>query len=191
MPAPTPLHAARRALLDFAPLVAFFVGYKLHGLALATGLMVAATVVSLGIIYFVERRVALLPLISGTCVLVFGTLTLALNDELFIKLRPTIVNALFGSALLIGVYGYKQGWMKHLLSFAFQLTERGWLVLSRRWGWFFYAMALLNEAVWRSVPTDVWVNIKVFGYVGVTMAFTFAQFKLIERHALPDEPPAA
>jgi len=183
----SPLTAGRRTLLDFAPLVAFFVGYKLGGLKAATVAMVVATSAALAIIYAFERRVALLPLISGLCVLFFGSLTLILNDELFIKLRPTIVNTLFGTILLVGVYGYKQGWMKHLFSFAFQMNERGWLILSRRWGVFFLLLAMINEIVWRSVATEVWVNIKVFGYVGLTMLFTLAQFRLIERHAVEEK----
>lgn len=182
----SPITGLKRTLLDFAPLVAFFIGYKMGGLKLATVAMIGVTVVTLAIIYAFERRVALLPLISGVCVLVFGSLTLYLNDELFIKMRPTIVNALFGFALLVGVYVRKTGWMSHLFSFAFQLTERGWLILSRRWGFFFLFLACVNEVVWRSVPTETWVNIKVFGYVGLTMVFTLAQFRLVERYAVKE-----
>lgn len=180
----SPLHGIRRTLLDFAPLVGFFIAYRMEGLMAATLAMVLLTAVTLGIIYVFERRVALLPLLSGVCVLVFGVLTLVLDDELFIKLRPTIVNAVFGTVLLVGVYRYRTGWMKHLFGFAFQLNDRGWWVLSRRWGFFFFALALLNEVVWRSVPTDVWVNVKVFGYVSLTMLFTLCQWRLVEKYSI-------
>ncbi len=187
MQSTSPLSGFKRTVLDFAPLAAFFIGFKLGGLKEATVAMVVATTLALTVIYVFERRIAMLPLISGVCVLVFGSLTLYLDNELFIKMRPTIVNALFGTILLIGVFGFKRGWMSHLFSFAFSLSERGWLVLSRRWGFFFFGMAVLNELVWRSVPTETWVNIKVFGYMAITMAFTLAQFKLVERHALKEE----
>lgn len=178
----------RRLLLDFFPLAAFFVGFKLGGVALATWVMVIATAATLAVIYITEKRIALLPLISGICVLVFGSLTIALDSELFIKLRPTVVNLLFASVLLVGVYGFRQGWLKHIMSFAFQLTDAGWLTLSKRWAFLFFSLAAINEIVWRHFPTDIWVNVKVFGFVGLTLLFSLAQVPLIEREALKREP---
>lgn len=178
--------SARRLLLDFLPLVAFFVGFKLGGVALATMVMVIATALALAFVYATEKRIALLPLISGICVLVFGSLTIVLDSELFIKLRPTVVNLLFASVLLVGVYGFRQGWLKHIMSFAFQLTDEGWLTLSKRWAGLFLTLALINELVWRNFPTDIWVNIKVFGFVGLTLLFSLAQLPLIEREALQE-----
>ncbi len=168
-------------LLDFVPLIAFFIGYKLGGIALATMVMVAVTAASLAIIYVTEKRIALLPLISGICVLVFGTLTILLDSELFIKLRPTVVNLLFAFVLFVGAFGFKQGWLKYVMQFAFQLTEAGWLVLSKRWAVFFMSLAFINELVWRNFPTDIWVNVKVFGFVGLTLLFSLAQLPLITR----------
>lgn len=179
----------RRMLLDFLPLVAFFIGFKLGGVALATMVMVVATALALAFIYATEKRIALLPLISGICVLIFGSLTIALDSELFIKLRPTVVNLLFASVLLVGVYGFRQGWLKHIMSFAFQLTEEGWMTLSKRWAGLFLTLALINELVWRNFPTDIWVNVKVFGFVGLTLLFSIAQLPLIEREALASEAP--
>lgn len=176
--------SALRMALDFAPLVAFFIGYKFGGIAFATVIMVVVTAVTLLVIYMLERRVALLPLISGVCVLVFGTLTILLDSELFIKLRPTVVNLLFASVLLVGVYGFRQGWLKHVMRFAFELTEEGWLVLSKRWACLFIGLALLNEIVWRNFSTDVWVNVKVFGFVGLTLVFSMCQLPLINRTQL-------
>ena len=172
----------RRALLDFAPMVTFFIAYKLAGLMAATATMIAVTLAYLTFIYVTEKRVAILPLVSGVLVMLFGTLTLVLQDELFIKLRPTIVNALFGTVMAVGLYGFRSGWMKHLLGFAFPLSDQGWWMLSRRWMLFFFFMAGLNECVWRNVSTDLWVDIKVFGYMGLTLCFAFAQLRFIERH---------
>ena len=171
----------RRMALDFAPLVAFFIGFKLGGIGLATAVMVVVTAITLAIIYVLEKRIALLPLISGVCVLVFGTLTLLLDSELFIKLRPTVVNLLFCSVLLVGAYGFRQGWLKYVMSFAFSLTEAGWLTLSKRWALLFLTLAVINEIVWRNFPTEVWVNVKVFGFVGLTLLFSVCQLPLINR----------
>ncbi len=180
-PEPKTEASFKRMLLDFVPLIAFFIGYKLGGIALATMVMVAVTAASLAIIYVTEKRIALLPLISGICVLVFGTLTILLDSELFIKLRPTVVNLLFAFVLFVGAFGFKQGWLKYVMQFAFQLTEAGWLVLSKRWAVFFMSLAFINELVWRNFPTDIWVNVKVFGFVGLTLLFSLAQLPLITR----------
>lgn len=176
------LPANSRLALDFAPLAAFFLGYKFAGLMAATVLLVAATLVSLAIIYAVERKIAAAPLVSGVLVAVFGALTLWLNDERFIKIKPTLVNLFFASILLGGVYGWRKGLLRHVLDVAFHLTDEGWLTLSRRWGMFFLGLALLNEVVWRSFPTAFWVNFKVFGMLTLTLAFAVAQAKLIERY---------
>lgn len=176
--------SARRMLLDFIPLVAFFIGFKLGGIALGTMVMVAVTAGALAIIYVQEKRIALLPLISGICVLVFGTLTIVLDSELFIKLRPTVVNMLFATVLLVGVYGFRQGWLRHVMGFAFQLTPEGWLTLSKRWACLFVTLAVINEIVWRNFPTEIWVNVKVFGFVGLTLLFSMCQLPLINRTQL-------
>jgi intracellular septation protein len=173
-------------MLDFLPLVTFFIGFKLAGIALATALMVGFTCVSLTAIYLMEKRIALLPLISGVCVLVFGSLTLLFDSELFIKLRPTIVNTLFAMILLVGAYGFKQGWLKYVMGFAFHVSDACWLILSKRWACLFLGLACLNELVWRNFSTDTWVNIKVFGFIGITLVFSMAQLPLMERMKLPE-----
>lgn len=176
--------SARRMLLDFLPLAAFFIGFKLGGIALGTLVMVVVTAAALAIVYVQEKRIALLPLISGICVLVFGTLTIVLDSELFIKLRPTVVNMLFATVLLVGVYGFRQGWLRHVMGFAFQLTPEGWLTLSKRWACLFVTLAVINEIVWRNFPTEIWVNVKVFGFVGLTLLFSMCQLPLINRTQL-------
>lgn len=177
---------AKRLLLDVAPLGLFFLGYRFGNMMLATALIIIATLVSLTITYVIERKIALSPLISGVLVTVFGGLTLWLNDEQFIKLKPTIVNVLLASVLLIGAYGFKRGLLRHVLGMAFELTDAGWRLLSIRWGFFFLFLACLNEIVWRNFSTDFWVNFKVFGMMSSTIIFTLCQLNLIKRYALPE-----
>ncbi len=172
----------QRFLLDMAPLGAFFIGYQLGDLMLATGLIIVATLISLAISYFLERHVALSPLISGILVTVFGGLTLWLDDEQFIKIKPTIVNMLFATVLLVGAYGFRLGLLRYLFEMAFSLTDEGWRALSARWGFFFLFLAALNEVIWRGFSTDFWVNFKVFGMLSCTIAFTLAQIPLITRY---------
>lgn len=178
-----PLPPSAKLLLDFAPLGAFFVGYKLGGMMVATMVLIAVTAASLAIIYFFERKIALAPLISGGLVAVLGVLTLALNDELFIKVKPTLLNLLFASVLLGAAFIWRKGLLKYILDVAISLTDRGWLILSRRWGFFFLFLAGLNEVIWRSFPTEFWVNFKVFGMFTLTMLFALSQFRLINRYS--------
>ena len=182
---PRQLPASSKLLLDFAPLGVFFLGYKVGDLMAATIGLIVATALSLAIIYAVERKIALAPLISGVLVALLGGLTLLLNDDLFIKVKPTLLNLLFASVLLVGVYGFKRGLLRYVLEVAVSLTDAGWLKLSRRWGFFFLFLAALNEVIWRSFPTEFWVNFKVFGMFTLTMLFALSQWKLLERYAAP------
>lgn len=178
------MHGLLRFGLDLAPLFIFFLLYRLTGDVLpATAALIPATLVSLGIIYLVEKRVAVMPLVSGVAVAIFGGLTLLLADELFIKMKPTFVNLLFASILLVGAY-LKRPLLKYALSEALQMTEQGWMILSVRWGLFFIFLALLNEIIWRNFPTDFWVNFKVFGMFTLTMLFTLCQIPLIQKHQI-------
>lgn len=181
--------------LELGPLVLFFFANAYgdrFGIAedrrifVATGLFVAVTLLSLAVHYALVRRLPVMPLVSGAVVVLFGGLTIALHDETFIKLKPTIVNALFGSALLAGLY-----WRKPLLAVVLDsmlaLTEEGWRKLTLRWAVFFYVLAILNEIVWRTQTTDLWVKFKVFGIMPLTVAFALAQTPLILRHEVKDD----
>lgn len=179
-----PLPPAIKLLLDFAPLGVFFVGYKLGGVMLATALLIGATLLSLAIVYALERTVALAPLLSGIVVAVFGALTLLLKDEAFIKIKPTLINLIFAATLLIGAYGFRRGLLKPILGMAVEMREEGWLLLSKRWGLFFLFLAGLNEIIWRHFPTEFWVNFKVFGMFTLTALFALAQFRLMQRFAV-------
>lgn len=174
-------------LIDFGPLALFFVGFKLHGLMWATAMLIIGTIISLGVSYAREKKVAMMPLVSGILVTVMGVLTLALNDDTFIKMKPTLVNTMFAAILLVGVFGMKRGLMRYVLEMAFKLTEEGWLKLSTRWGFFFLFLALLNEVIWRNFSTSFWVNFKVFGMLTISLAFTFAQLPLIKKHLIEEK----
>ena len=142
----------------------------------------AATLLSLAITYLCEKRIAMAPLISGAVVAVFGGLTIALNDELFIKVKPTLINSLFASILLVGAYVFKRGMLKYILQMAFTITDEGWRALSVRWGYFFLFLAVLNEIIWRNFSTDFWVSFKVFGMFTLTIMFALSQFRLVGKY---------
>ncbi len=152
------------------------------GIFTATAVFMLATLVALAIHYRLVGKLPIMPLVSGIVVLVFGTLTLVLHDELFIKLKPTIVNALFGSVLLGGLL-FGKSLLGFVLDSVFELDAEGWRKLTLRWGLFFFFLALLNEVVWRTQTTDFWVNFKVFGVMPITLAFALAQTPLIMRHS--------
>jgi intracellular septation protein len=127
-----------------------------------------------------------MPLVTAVIVLVFGSLTLVLHDELFIKLKPTIIYLLFGAVLLGGLAAGKS-LLGMVFDFVFHLTEEGWRRLTLRWALFFFALAILNEIVWRSQTTDVWVTFKVFGVVPLTFLFAALQYPLLTRYAAPEK----
>lgn len=175
-----------RATLDFAPLALFFVVFKLYGLLPATATLIGVTLISLAVTYAIEKKLAVMPLVTGVLVTVMGGLTLYLQDEHFIKMKPTIVNLLFATVLLGGVT-FKKPMLKYVMSYAIQLTDRGWMILSLRWGLFFVGLAVLNEYIWRNYPTDFWVNFKVFGMLTCTIIFTVAQLPLMKRYMVEEQ----
>jgi intracellular septation protein len=186
-PAPEakPLAPLVKMAFELGPLVVFFVANARLGIFWATGLFMGAMAVSLIVMWVMARRLPIMPLISGAVVLVFGGLTLVLQDDTFIKLKPTIVNVLFGGVLLAGL-----AFGKVLLPVVFdgvlQLDQEGWRKLTLRWGVFFMVLAVLNEVVWRNFPTDTWVAFKVWGIMPLTMIFLGFQVPLLTKHALPE-----
>ena len=180
--------------LEMGPLVVFFLGnayaerFGVHPeskLFVATGVFIAATVLSLGVHFALLRRLPIMPLVSGVVVLVFGGLTLALQDKTFIMMKPTIVNTLFGLVLLGGL-AFGKPLLSVVLDSMFALSDEGWRKLTFRWGLFFLALAALNEIVWRTQTEDFWVNFKVFGIMPLTIAFALAQTPLLLRHEKKD-----
>jgi len=174
-----------KLLVEVGPLLVFFIVNARTNIFWGTGSFMVATAVSLVASRMLFGRIAVMPLVSGACVLVFGGLTLLLQDDHFIKVKPTIVNGLFAGALFFGLYaGYPL--LRIVFGEVFNLTDEGWRKLTLRWACFFTFLAVLNEIVWRSFSTDTWVSFKVFGIMPLTMAFAIAQIGLLRQY----EPPA-
>jgi intracellular septation protein len=172
-----------RTLIEWGPLIAFFIANARGGIFWGTGIFMAATAVALALSWTLTRRLAMVPLIGAVFVAVFGGLTLWLQNDTFIKVKVTLVNLLFGSILLTGLYFGKQ-FLKLVLGEALKMDDEGWRILTLRWGLFFFALAALNEAIWRSVSTDLWVNFKVFGILPLTLLFALSQAPLMNRHMI-------
>ncbi len=174
-------------LVELGPLVVFFLMNARAGIFWGTGCFIAATLVSLVASRILFGRVPVMPLVSAVVVVIFGGLTLWLQDELFIKLKPTIVNAIFAGVLFGGLAAGKS-LLRYLFGDVFALDEEGWRKLTFRWACFFVFLALLNEAAWRFLTTDQWVSFKVFAIMPITMVFALSQVGLLQRHQLT--PPA-
>ncbi|MDO6964942.1 septation protein A [Rhizobium alvei] len=152
-------------------------------LFIATGLFMAATVASLIASKILTGKLPLMPMVSGVIVLVFGALSIWLQDEVFIKMKPTIINSLFGVVLLGGMF-FGKSLLGYVFNSAFQLDATGWNKLTLRWGLFFLFLAVLNEVVWRNFSTDAWVTFKVWGTMPITFLFTLSQMPLIMKHSI-------
>jgi intracellular septation protein len=170
-----------KLVLDIGPLVLFFAANGKFGIYVATGAFMAAVLIALTVSYFMTRHLALMPLITAVIVLVFGGLTLVLHDELFIKLKPTIIYVLFGGTLVGGLL-FGKPLLGMVFDSVFQLREEGWRKLTWRWALFFFALAVLNEIVWRTQTTDFWVSFKLFGVVPLTFVFGALQYPLITKY---------
>jgi intracellular septation protein len=169
--------------VDYGPLAVFFASYLAFGLMAATAALIAGSLVALLLAWLLERRVHLVPLITAAIVAVFGGLTLWLQDETFIKMKPTIVQALF-ALVLLGSLAFGRPLLKPLLGAVMPpLSERAWRQFTLRYALFFVAMAGLNELVWRTQSTDFWVTFKVFGLPGLTVLFVLSQIPFVGRQA--------
>lgn len=153
---------------------------------IATGLFMIATAIALAVSWSLTRSLPMMPLVSGVVVFVFGGLTLWLQDDLFIKMKPTIINTLFGGVLLGGLF-FGKSLLGYVFESAFSLDAEGWRKLTLRWGIFFLFLAVLNEIVWRGFSTDFWVAFKVWAIMPITLVFTFSQMPLIMRHSLDEK----
>jgi len=192
-----------KLLIEAGPLVVFFVvnsrgglpefrhlwlsGEPLpqQGLFDATAAFMVVTAAALVAGWMLERRLPVMPLVSGFFVFVFGGLTLLLADELFIKVKPTLVNTLF-AIILLGGLAFKRALLKPLFGAAFQLPDEGWRVLTLRWGLFFIVLAVLNEVVWRNFSTEFWAAFKLFGVMPLTILFAGSQTPFLLRHQIDE-----
>ena len=176
-----------KLIIELGPLLVFFAFNAFAGIFAGTAAFMAATLLSLAVAHFRYRKVPVMPLVSAVVVFVFGGLTLYLHDETFIKLKPTIVYALFAVVLAAGLL-LRKPLLELLFGPALALTEEGWRKLTWRWTAFFIAMAAVNEFVWRNFSTDAWVSFKAFGFLPLTVLFALAQLPLMQRYGvLPRE----
>ncbi len=176
------VNARGKSIIDSYGLGSFFP----EPIFLATGVFMVAMLISLAVSWVLTRHLAVMPLITGIVVLVMGGLTLWLQDDTFIKVKPTIVNTFFGAVLLIGL-AFGRSLLAYVFDAAFALDAEGWRKLTFRWGLFFFVLAALNEIVWRTQTTDFWVAFKVWGIMPITMIFAMAQLPLMQRHMIEPE----
>jgi intracellular septation protein len=173
--------------LELGPLVIFFVVNARVDIFAATAWFMGAMVISLVLSKVILKKIAVMPLVTGAVVLVFGGLTLWLQDDTFIKIKPTITNGLFAAVLLGGLV-FKHSLLKYVFGDVYKLKPEGWSKLTRNWGLFFVVLAIVNEVLWRNFSTDFWVTFKVWGVMPLTIAFSISQLSLLNKYAPPSEP---
>jgi intracellular septation protein len=181
------LNPILKLVLDIGPLVLFFAANARFGIFTATAAFMVAVLVALAVSYGMTRHIAIMPLVTAVIVIVFGGLTLALHNDTFIKLKPTIIYVLFGGTL-IGGLAFGKSFLGVLFDSVFDLTDEGWRKLTWRWAFFFFALAIVNEIVWRNFSTDTWVSFKLFGVVPLTFLFGALQYPLLMKYARGDKP---
>ena len=175
-------------ITDFGPLLVFFFYYynSDKNLKIAIPPFIIATIIALAIVWMLEKKIPMLPLIGGILITFFGGLTIYFNNPVFIYIKPTIINILFGLALLFGKYFTNEPILKKILGKSIVLKDEGWNILSRRWIFFFFTIALLNEIVWRTQSEEFWVNFKVWGLLPITFIFTAFQVSLITKYKVDE-----
>jgi intracellular septation protein len=176
----------RRLILDLGPLIVFFAGFKYLGIFGATAAFMAAVLLSLCVGFVLEKRLSPMPLFTAILVVIFGGLTLYLKNDMFIKIKPTVLYAFFGATLIGGLW-FKRLFIKYVFAQAFELDETGWRQLTWRWGSFFLLLAVLNEAVWRNASTAAWVSFKVWGIIPLIFLFALAQTPFVMKHHIEPE----
>ena len=174
-----------KLLIDIGPLAVFFIFYTRSGLQASILPFMVATVIAVLLSYILEKKIPIMPTVGAGIVLLFGGLTIYFDNDVFFKMKPTIINILFAVILYGGIL-INNPLLKYLLGAALKLEEVGWKILTQRWIGFFIALAVLNEIIWRTQSTDVWVNFKVFGILPITFIFTMTQFPLIKKYQIED-----
>jgi len=172
--------------VEYGPILIFFAAYYLGDLFAATAAIMIATAIALVVSYMFERKIPMMPLVTAIIIGVFGGLTLWLKDETFIKMKPTIIQCLFGLILLGGLAAGKL-FLKSVMGTVWKMNDPAWRNLTIRFSGYFFAMAAINELVWRTQSTDFWVNFKVFGIMGLTFLFIISQMKYIQANVIEDK----
>ena len=176
-------------LTDFGPLIIFFYYYYDSGkdLKIAIPPFIVATIIALAIVWFLEKKIPKVPLLSGILITFFGGLTIYFDNPVFIYIKPTIINILFAFGLIFGKYFANEPILKKLMGKSVSLTDEGWKVLNKRWIYFFFGLAILNEIVWRTQSEEFWVNFKVWGLLPITFIFTVFQISIINKYKINEQ----
>ena len=174
-----------KLLIDIGPLAVFFVFYTRSDLKTAILPFMIATIIAVLFSYIIEKKIPVMPTVGAAIILIFGGLTIYFDNETFFKMKPTIINLLF-SGILYGGIILNKPLLRYLLGAALKLQDEGWDILTKRWIGFFIALAILNEIIWRTQTTDIWVNFKVFGILPITFIFTLTQFSTIKKYQIED-----
>ena len=171
---------------DFGPLLIFLIVYYNgdKNLKVAIPPFIVATLIALAVVWFIEKKIPMVPLLGGIFITLFGGLTIYFDNPVFIYVKPTIINILFGLALLFGKYFTEEPLLKKMLGNSMKLNDEGWKILNNRWVYFFFGLALLNETVWRTQSEEFWVNFKVWGILPLTLIFTAFQISIINKYKL-------
>ena len=175
-------------IADFGPLLIFFTIYYKSGnnLSVAIPPLIISTIIAVSGIYFLEKKIPYIPLIGGVLITLFGGLTIYFDNPIFIYIKPTIINILFGIGLLVGKFFTDEPLLKKMLGKSLSLSDEGWKILNLRWVYFFFGLAILNEIVWRTQSEEFWVNFKVWGILPITIIFTAFQLSIITKFKLND-----
>ena len=175
-----------KLLADFGPLLIFFVIYfnNDNNLKIAIPPFIIATLIALAVVYFLEKRIPMVPLTGGILITLFGGLTLYFDNKIFFYMKPTIINLLFAGVLFFGKFFTKKPLLKMFFQSAFDLEDEGWRKLNYRWIGFFIFVAILNEIVWRTQSEVFWVNFKVWGLLPISFVFAASQFPLINKYKI-------
>ena len=174
-----------KILIDIGPLAIFFIFYTRGNLQSAILPFMIATIIAVLFSYIIDKKIPIMPTVGAGIILVFGGLTIYFDNEIFFKMKPTIINIIFACILYGGEF-FKKPLLKLLLGKTLKLQSKGWSILTKRWVGFFLALAILNEIIWRTQSTDLWVNFKVFGILPITFIFTMTQFSLIKKYQIED-----
>ncbi|MEE9313627.1 MAG: septation protein A [Rhizobiaceae bacterium] len=198
---PEAINPTLKMALEMGPIILFVIAYNFGGriapmlgltgilekpIFLATAVIMVATAVAITLSMILTRTVPIMPVITLIVVTVFGGLTFYFQDETFIKMKPTIINTLFGGALLIGLM-FGKSFLKTVMGMAFPIDDDGWKILTKRWGIFFLVLAVVNEIVWRNFSEGFWVGFKFWGMTGLTMIFVMSQMPLIMKHSTEEK----